>query len=348
MAQAIEASTCQLRFRYVPRAQMEITMTSRGRHGWREMVRRTALALLSAGLPFVAHATEGGLTHYIPGSAATLIDTPPTKPGWVAEAAYLRYSGNASASRDIVVGGQIAAGLDATSDAVLVGGFYTFDQKVLGADYTVGAFLPYAWITAQADVATPLGTRQRRDRVSGVGDMTIIPAMLAWKADEWQYSTFLPVFAPTGQYETGRLANPGLNYWTFDPTVGASYSGAKNGLNAALYAGFSINTKNNATDYSSGTVFHLDGSVQQLLPVGPGFVGIGAEAWYLQQVSGDSGAGARLGSFKGRTSGIGPVLTYVLPLGKQTLVAELRWLPELDVKNRLDGDYLWLKVVYQI
>jgi hypothetical protein len=322
-----------------------INPTYRRRDACQATMRRTALALLACVIPLGAQGTEGGLTHYIPGSAATLIDAPPTKPGWVAEASYLRYSGSASASRDIVIGGQVAAGLDATSDAVLVGGFYTFDQKVLGAQYTVGAFLPYAWITAQADVATALGTRQRRDRVSGFSDMTIIPAMLAWKADEWQYSAFLPVFAPTGQYETGRLANPGLNYWTFDPTVGASYSGAKNGLNAALYGGFSINTENGATNYQSGTVFHLDGSVQQLLPAGPGFVGIGAEAWYVQQVSGDSGAGARLGSFKGRTAGIGPVLTYIMPIGKQALVAELRWLPELDVKNRLDGDYVWLKVV---
>jgi len=87
--------------------------------------------------------------------------------------------------------------------------------------------------------------------------------------------------------------------------------------------------------------------VQQLLPVGPGFLGVGAEAFYLQQISGDSGAGARFGDFKGRTVGIGPVLTYILPYGKSTFVAEVRWLPELDVKYRLDGDYIWLKLVAQ-
>ena len=84
-----------------------------------------------------------------------------------------------------------------------------------------------------------------------------------------------------------------------------------------------------------------------MLPVGSGFLGIGAEAFYLDQVTADSGRGARLGDFQGRTAGIGPVLTYILPRGKETLVAELRWLPELDVQNRLEGDYVWLKVVYQ-
>lgn len=41
------------------------------------------------------------------------------------------------------------------------------------------------------------------------------------------------------------------------------------------------------------------------------------------------------------------MLTYILPRSKETLVAELRWLHETNVKNRLEGDYLWLKLVYQ-
>ncbi len=92
---------------------------------------------------------------------------------------------------------------------------------------------------------------------------------------------------------------------------------------------------------------HLNASIQQLLPVGPGFLGIGAAAFYLDQVTPDSGAGARLGDFQGRTAGIGPVLSYILPGGTTTFVAELRWLPELDVSNRLTGDYVWLKLVCQ-
>jgi len=28
-------------------------------------------------------------------------------------------------------------------------------------------------------------------------------------------------------------------------------------------------------------------------------------------------------------------------------VAELKWLTEVDTKKRLEGDYLWLKVVYK-
>jgi hypothetical protein len=299
-------------------------------------------------LPQSLPASEGGTTHYTPGAVATLIDLAPTKTGWIMEPIYLHYSGDAGASVQTPLIGQIALGLKVKSDSVLLGGLYAFQQPVLGAHYTAGAYLPYVSVDVEATLSTAFGSRSRKDSTSGVGDMTLIPAMLAWKSGSWQYNALLPIYAPTGSFKTDRLANPGLNYWTFDPTVGVSYNNEKNGFNAALYAGLSFNTTNSDTNYRSGTLLHFDGSVQQLFPAGTGFLGIGAEAFYLDQVSGDSGSGARLGDFEGRTMGIGPVLTYVLPLGKEALVAELRWLPETSVKNRLDGDYVWLKVVYQL
>ena len=183
--------------------------------------------------------------------------------------------------------------------------------------------------------------------MSGIGDLTVVPVMLAWKSGDWQYDFLMPVYAPTGSYETGRLGNTGLNYWTFDPIVGAAYSNAKSGFNAAIHVGYAINTENNDTSYKSGDILHVDAAVQQIFPLGSGFANIGAEAWYFQQVTCDSGSGATLGCFKGRTAGIGPVLGYIQPVGQSKLLLELKWLPELDTKNRLNGDYIWLKMVYK-
>ena len=59
------------------------------------------------------------------------------------------------------------------------------------------------------------------------------------------------------------------------------------------------------------------------------------------------GDGANLGDFQGRTVGLGPVVTYLLPRGDENFVAEVRWLPEIDTKRRLEGDYVWMKLVYQ-
>jgi len=315
------------------------------------LARSTAtLATLAACALIVPHtqAEEGGAGHVVPGAKSTLIDLLPTKPGWVLEAIYLNYSGDAEGSRNIPVAGLLTLGLDATSNALSVGAIYTFEPQVFGAYYSAGAFLPYVWMDVDARVTLAGRSVLQSSSVDGIGDVTLMPLLMAWEPNEcWQVDLSVPIYAPTGDYDPGRLANPGLNHWTFDPTVGVGYANEQTGFNFASHAGFGSSTDNDDTDYSNGTVFHFDVSAQQMLPLGPGFIGLGVEAFYMQQISDDSGAGATLGGFRGRSVGVGPVVSYVLPRGDSTFVTEARWLPELDTKNRLEGDYFWLKCVYQ-
>ena len=122
-----------------------------------------ALALALGGT--VAHAAEGGAGHYVPGSLATLIDLPPTQPGWVVEAAYLRYDANASF--DIPIAGLDSANLDVEVDSFLLGGFYTFELPGERLYYSLGGFVPYVWMNAKAEVHAGVGTVSRRDSTSG-------------------------------------------------------------------------------------------------------------------------------------------------------------------------------------
>lgn len=46
-------------------------------------------------------AGEGGVRRYVPGNAATLIDRPPTKAGWVFESIYLHHDGGCLRCRHI-------------------------------------------------------------------------------------------------------------------------------------------------------------------------------------------------------------------------------------------------------
>ena len=55
----------------------------------------------------------------------------------------------------------------------------------------------------------------------------------------------------------------------------------------------------------------------------------------------EAGSGAKLGDFEGRTTGVGPVLSYATKIGrdkKTDLVVEVKWLSELEVRSRLNGD----------
>ena len=306
----------------------------------------TAVLLSPLPMPRPAVAGEGGVTHVVPGATATMTDLPPTSPGWIIKPMYLNYKASQSATIPTAAG--LTSNIEATANTVAIALIRSLEKPVLGgAHYTFAVALPYVWQDISANIQTPRGSVVRSNKVDGFGDLTVLPVMLAWKSGNWQSDATLAIYAPTGSYEKGRLGNTGLNYWTFDPVVGVLFANKATGFNAMLHAGYGMNTKNSDTDYQSGSLLHFDAAVQQILPVGSGFMTLGAEAFYFSQMTGDSGAGAVLGNFKGRTSGLGPVLGYIQPLGKQAMMFELKWLPELDTQNRLKGDYVWLKMVYK-
>jgi hypothetical protein len=181
-----------------------------------------ASAMLSSlvAMPRAVDAGEGGTSHILPGANATLADLPPTAPGWFFKPMFLSYQGDATVQIPTAAG--IVTNADAKVDTLILGGGYTFAPTVLGgAHYSIVAFLPYSWMDISAD-SEVLGGIAINSQVSGFGDLTVVPVMLAWKSDDWQYNFLMPVYAPTGSYELGRLGNPGLNYWTFDPIVGVA------------------------------------------------------------------------------------------------------------------------------
>jgi hypothetical protein len=309
------------------------------------------LVALTILIPLFTHAEEGGSGHYMPGAAASFIDTLPGKPGLAIANFFNYYDASASVSKQLLFGGLITAGLDATAYSDTVVALYQTPLKLLGGYYAVGAAIPFVWMKVKAEVQLtgPLGrtiTGGVSDKANGIGDITFYPFMLGWTAlnRDLKYDVRLGIYAPTGDYDTGKLANLGKNYWTFEPAISLSYISSKIGLELSAFAGMDFNTKNHKTDYKTGTQFHLDLTVAEHLPLFGGVIGVGANAFYYQQITGDSGEGAILGDFKGRTVGIGPVLSYATKIFKKDLVAEVKWLPEIDVKNRIKGDYIWFKL----
>ncbi len=312
----------------------------------------TSIACACA-LATLSRAEEGGSAHYMPGATASFIDAFPAKPGGLAVLDYFTYyDANAPANRRLALGGLLTAGIDATVYANTVAGIYQTPWQVLGGGLAFGAAVPYVWmdVRGQAQRIGPGGVPgpffSRTDSADGIGDMTLFPFMLGWTnlAPDLKLDARLGIYAPTGDYEKGRLANVGKNYWTFEPGIMASWLSSKIGTEISLFTGVDCNTENDVTDYTSGTALHLDLTIAQHLPLLGGFIGAGANGFYYQQLTGDSGSGARLGDLEGMTLGVGPVLSYVHPIGRNQLLVELKWLPELDVEKRLKGDFVWFKV----
>ena len=296
------------------------------------------------------YAAESGIGHYAPGALADFGDTAPPA-GFALLNWYNYYDGSSGRNRQLELGGNLAGNINATSNAEMFGGIYNSPYGILDGKFAAGVIIPYLWVdvTGTVNLTLPRGktfTRTLTDTADGIGDMILMPFWLNWSKGDFKWGVQLDVYAPTGEYNTGHLANVGLNYWTFEPVVTFSWISKTIGLEFTTFAGFDFNTINDATDYQSGEVFHIDSTLAEHLPLfGHGIIGIGANAFYWKQFTGDSGSGAKLGSFETEMSGIGPVLSYISPpICGHTLVAEVKWLPQIDTSKTLNGEYIWFKV----
>lgn len=207
-----------------------------------------AVAIL---VPLSLWAEEAGSGHYTPGATASFIDALPGKPGMAIANYFNYYDGNAGISRPLPIGGLSTAGLDATAYSDTILALYTTPLKLLGCYYTVGAAIPYIWMKVKGNVyaAGPekqTVTRAISDTADGIGDILLYPFMLGWTGlnGDLKHDVRMGVYAPTGSYEKGKLANVGKNYWTFEPLISFSYMSSKIGLEVSAYAGMDFNTKN--------------------------------------------------------------------------------------------------------
>lgn len=300
----------------------------------------------------VLKAEEGGGGHYNPGATASAIDAVPSRPGLAVFSFSTFYAGSADGGVPIKFGSNAALGVKADVFAQTIGAVYAPDFKLFGGSYATAVALPYIWmdVKANAELTGPKGNTlvagNFKDSTDGIGDVSFYPLMLGWTAlgGDLKYDIRQCIYAPTGEYSEDALANPGKNYWTFEPGASISYMSSKTGTEASLFMGIDFNTKNEATDYQTGTQLHFDGTLEQHLPILGGLAGVGVTGYYYQQIEGDSGSGATLGGFEGRTIGVGPVVSYMRKIGNYDAFAEVKWLPEIEVKNRTEGDYIWVKM----
>ena len=304
-----------------------------------------AVATIVLTLAFSARAEEGGAGHYAPGSFASFVDVLPDKPGVGVFNYFAYYNGDANVSHPLPIAGRIAANVEATSYANTIGGFWVTPLKIFGGSYSPGVAVPFVWNSVTAKVTLPtVGTVQRTGNANGLGDIEFWPVAIGWSAisNDLHIDFFSGIYAPSGGYQKNQLANQGLGYWTFEPGLLVSYFGQQNGFEASTYMGYDINTKNDTTGYQSGEVFHIDGTVAQHFPLGKGFGGVGATAFYLQQTTADSGG--KLGSFEQMTAGVGPVLSYAAQFAKWGFAAEVKWLPQMTTDHTLNGNFIWAKI----
>lgn len=290
-------------------------------------------------LSAVALAEEGGSGHYLPGSMASFMDGVPTKPTFIARLNYIHYSGRADVT--VALGGEHVVDMDATSNAygvtVLWAPEWDLGEKW---QFAISGTLPLVNMSVSGSVES-IGIN---DELTALGDVILMPAMLNYNVNkDFNINARIGFYAPTGDYEVGRLANTGKNFWTVEPTIGFMYFGQTNGIEASLFVGADFNEKNEDTDYKSGTQFHLDGVLAQHFPFQGGLAGVGVTAYYYNQLTDDSGSGATLGAFRAKAAGVGPVLSYANKTGD--IIGEIKYINDFNNKKRLEGDTIFFKLI---
>jgi hypothetical protein len=286
----------------------------------------------------------------MPGSMSSFVDGVPSEPTFIIRLNYLHYDGSTAVNRSLPVGGMTALGVDAVSDAYGLTTLWAPDWNIAeNWSYAMSATIPWVDMEVDADVQVSFNsskTVSRSDSESGFGDLVLMPIMVNQKINSDLNANYrLAVYAPTGGYEVGQLANTGKNFWTVEPTAALMYFGLKNGIEASLFMGMDFNTENSDTDYTSGIQARADGTLAQHFPLWKGLAGVGANGFWYQQITDDSGDGANLGSFRARAHGIGPVLSYSHKAMGKDVIAELKWLREFDNVNRLEGDTIFFKLL---
>ena len=309
-----------------------------------------------------ARAEEQATGHYFPGGLSSFIDLLPENLGYSTfgyanESTY--YHGSSNNLGPIAATSHANATSYSNSSIFL----YQFPEPISilpgNPQYSAAVAVPYLWLNVHNV------TGKHTD--NGFGDVEMFPFMMGWTKPAHEklndgctpnfllkYQTEFGIYAPTGNFNNDLTANLGRNYWTFEPSAAFSYFDNRIGLEFTTSAGFDFNTKNNATHYQTGDQFHLDGTLaEHIAPYGRkgGVFGAGVSGFFYQQITGDSGRGAKFGSFEAMTTGVGPVLSYVYRVGAGTesptgvvLGGQVQWLPELSVSNRLNGNIVWLKL----
>lgn len=302
------------------------------------------ISLLSAN----SFASQSGATHYITGQQQDFTAYAPTQPGFTFVDFYLNYhDANFSASQGLPFGRSVEAGVTVNQQAEGVIPMYAYPFDFFGGTLSSGIIVPYVWVDVKAKAQISGGildpSKQVDQSANGLGDIEVMPIVAGWTNGDFHFSGMFNFWAPAGDYQQGNLANTGLGYWTFEPMAGAGWISSKFGTEVSFLNAVDFNTKNTDADYQSGDIYHIEGTVAQHLPLFGGLAGAGCTAFYLKQITGDSGSGAKLGGFEMESYGVGATVSYVHPLGKSTLVVDGSWLPQTHVENTVKGQFFWLK-----
>ena len=301
-----------------------------------------------------ARAAENAVGIYLLGIKTSMAGFVPPPGTYITDVNYY-YAGDASGSAAAGIALRQSGNLTLQADIDVTGNAYInlpialwiAPQKVFGGNVGFGIMTPFGSknvdvaIDALATLTLPDGTKLQKgqhfdfeDSSTDFGD-PVLNALIGWHQGNWHWNVGALLNVPIGPWDTDSISNLAFHRWALDTSSSVTYLDPKLGHELSVTAGFTFNGENPATDYRTGTEFHVEAALMQHVSKTFAF---GIAGYHYQQITGDSGAGAKLGAFEGRVTGIGPDVTYTFMCDKIPVSTELKYFREFDVENRLTGD----------
>jgi hypothetical protein len=296
--------------------------------------------------PRPAAAGEGGSSHYNPGTMGDFAMALIGPPGFYLRNDTFFFDGTVD---EASLGRVVVEDVDQQAWVNILKGIYLAPWGVLGSRFGAVISLPVV-IDAELSghlVAPPV---ERDGSRGGLGDMSFT-SFLNWTWKDFHTNVGLNVYAPTGAYDDDDIINMGRNYWSFDPTLTFTWLHPKRGHEISFIAGTMFNTENTATDYTTGSEFHLGFmAAQHFTPQ----IAVGLTGYYYNQFTDDDGPlvdqlnaiGRASNGFRGEAVGLGPAVLFIPKIFGHDVNVIAKWLHDIDANNRFEGDRVFLSVAF--
>ncbi|WP_067735808.1 SphA family protein [Novosphingobium naphthalenivorans] len=210
--------------------------------------------------------------------------------------------------------------------------------EILGASYRAFVTVPVMY-NAQDRRAPFPEVLQGSEHKLGLGNIEISPVNLSWQVEPGVFvSTGLSIFAPTSGFDVSEAINTGGDFWTFTPSIGASY--LRDGWNLSAGLAYFMNTRSGETDYRSGNEFMLNATAFKDM----GGWSLGPVGYWRKQVTSDDNNGmAYGGTTQGKAEQAAVGLGFTRRFG--TIEANLNVTQQVYTRNAVDGTKVWLNIL---
>ena len=291
-----------------------------------------------------AQAAEGGAGFYLLGSKGTGAALLPP-PGIFFSNDFYYYSGDLGGGKKLSTGGKVVAGVQGQAALALPTGLWVLPENFLGGHVALSATIPFGWKNTSADLSFSgpvLGTVSRgvSDDVFTVGD-PVVGGTLGWDQGNFHWTVGTLVNVPVGDYQKGEISNIAFHHWGADVNAAATYFDPATGWDFSGAIGVTFNAENPSTDYRTGNEFHFEGAISKQFNAQ---FSAGILGYYYDQLTGDSGDGAKLGAFEGRVAAIGATIGWNFKAGEIPISTRIKYFHEFDAENRAEGDAVFATI----